>query len=127
MIKRFQEDKNGPPIFILSTRAGGFGLNLTKANYVFHFDRWWNPAVENQATDRAYRIGQERNVIVYKFVCSGTLEEKIDKLLEQKKGLADNIMGTGEAWLTELSTDKLKEIFAIRMDEAVIQSEKEEP
>ena len=127
MIKRFQEDKNGPPIFILSTRAGGFGLNLTKANYVFHFDRWWNPAVENQATDRAYRIGQERNVMVYKFVCSGTLEEKIDKLLEQKKGLADNIMGTGEAWLTELSTDKLKEIFAIRMDEAVIQSEKEEP
>ncbi len=114
MINRFQEEADGPPVFILSTRAGGFGLNLTRANYIFHYDRWWNPAVENQATDRAYRIGQERNVVVYKFVCSGTLEERIDELLEYKKGLAENIIGSGESWLTNLSNEKLKEIFAIR-------------
>jgi len=119
MIKRFQEDPDGPPIFVLSTRAGGFGLNLTRANYVFHYDRWWNPAVENQATDRAYRIGQKNNVIVYKFVCSGTLEEKIDDMLQQKEGLAESIVDSGEDWLTGLSNEKLREMFSIRIEEAV--------
>ena len=88
MVERFQEDPNGPPIFILSIKAGGTGLNLTRANHVFHFDRWWNPAVENQATDRAFRIGQKRNVQVHKFVCSGTLEERINDIIESKKELA---------------------------------------
>src|SRR5207245_2489881 len=78
MITRFQEENNGPPVFILSLKAGGVGLNLTRANHVFHFDRWWNPAVENQATDRAFRIGQTKAVQVHKFVCVGTLEEKIE-------------------------------------------------
>ncbi len=113
MVSRFQDENDGPPVFILSTRAGGFGLNLTRANYVFHFDRWWNPAVENQATDRAYRIGQESNVVVYKFICSGTLEEKIDEMLEHKKGLADNIIGSGESWLAGLSNEKLREVFTM--------------
>ena len=88
MVRRFQEDANGPPVFILSLKAGGTGLNLTRANHVFHFDRWWNPAVENQATDRAFRIGQKRNVQVHKFVTAGTLEEMIDEMIESKKGLA---------------------------------------
>ncbi|MCS4542455.1 MAG: DEAD/DEAH box helicase [Euryarchaeota archaeon] len=116
MIARFQEDEHAPPIFILSIKAGGFGLNLTKANHVFHFDRWWNPAVENQATDRAFRIGQTRNVQVHKFVCIGTLEERIDQMLEMKKGLAENILGTDESWLTELSNEQLRDIFALRAD-----------
>ena len=78
---------DGPPVFLLSLKAGGTGLNLTAANHVFHFDRWWNPAVENQATDRAFRIGQTRNVQVHKFVCAGTLEEKIDEMIERKKSV----------------------------------------
>ncbi|HEY6328233.1 MAG TPA: DEAD/DEAH box helicase, partial [Blastocatellia bacterium] len=113
MVARFQEDGNGPPIFILSLKAGGTGLNLTRANHVFHFDRWWNPAVENQATDRAFRIGQRRNVQVHKFLCAGTLEEKIDEMIERKQELASKIVGSGEAWLTELSTSQLKELFAL--------------
>jgi len=114
MIRRFQSDGlNGPPLFILSLKAGGFGLNLTAANYVFHFDRWWNPAVENQATDRAFRIGQNKNVFVNKFVCMGTLEERIDKMIEDKKELADSVIGSGEAWLTELSYDELRDILAL--------------
>jgi SNF2 family DNA or RNA helicase len=88
MVERFQEDPNGPPIFILSIKAGGTGLNLTRANHVFHFDRWWNPAVEDQATDRAFRIGQKRNVQVHKYVCVGTMEEMIDEMIESKKALA---------------------------------------
>ncbi|KYK33007.1 MAG: hypothetical protein AYK19_14435, partial [Theionarchaea archaeon DG-70-1] len=100
MIDRFQSGK-GPPLFVLSLKAGGLGLNLTEANQVFHFDRWWNPAVENQATDRAFRIGQKKNVFVHKFVCIGTLEERIDQLIEQKKELADTIVGSGEDWITE--------------------------
>jgi SNF2 family DNA or RNA helicase len=113
MVQRFQEQSAGPPLFILSLKAGGVGLNLTAANQVFHFDRWWNPAVENQATDRAFRIGQKKNVQVYKFVCLGTLEERIDRMIENKKELAENVVGTGEGWLTELSTDELREVFAL--------------
>jgi SNF2 family DNA or RNA helicase len=115
MVERFQS-ANGPPIFILSLKAGGTGLNLTQANHVFHFDRWWNPAVENQATDRTFRIGQTRNVQVHKFICAGTLEEKIDEMIESKKEVAEKVIGTGEGWLTELSNQELKEIFALRKE-----------
>jgi len=113
MVQRFQANHQGPPLFILSLKAGGLGLNLTAANHVFHFDRWWNPAVENQATDRAFRIGQKRNVQVHKFVCLGTLEEHIDQMIEQKKELAESIVGAGEGWLTEMSTEQLKQVFAL--------------
>ncbi len=113
MVQRFQEERRGAPLFILSLKAGGVGLNLTAANHVFHFDRWWNPAVENQATDRAFRIGQKKNVQVHKFVCVGTLEERIDQMIEQKKELAESIIGNGENWLTEMSTSQLKELFAL--------------
>jgi SNF2 family DNA or RNA helicase len=113
LVQRFQEERRGAPLFILSLKAGGVGLNLTAANHVFHFDRWWNPAVENQATDRAFRIGQKKNVQVHKFVCVGTLEERIDQMIEQKKDLAERIVGAGEGWLTEMSTDQLKELFAL--------------
>ncbi|HOW15099.1 DEAD/DEAH box helicase, partial [Methanosarcina sp.] len=118
MIERFQEGKEYLPIFVLSLKAGGTGLNLTGANHVFHFDRWWNPAVENQATDRAFRIGQTKNVEVHKFICAGTLEEKIDEIIERKVQVAENVVGTGEDWLTELSNDELKDILALR-EEAV--------
>jgi len=114
MIKRFMDDENGPQIFILSLKAGGIGLNLTRANHVIHFDRWWNPAVEDQATDRAFRIGQNRNVQVHKFVCVGTLEERIDEMIESKKGLADAVIGTGEAWISELSTEELQDLVRLR-------------
>jgi len=117
MVERFQKNASGsPPIFLLSLKAGGTGLNLTAANHVFHFDRWWNPAVENQATDRAFRIGQQRNVQVHKFLCAGTLEEKIDEMIERKSEIASSIVGTGEGWLTELSTKELKNLFALRAD-----------
>jgi SNF2 family DNA or RNA helicase len=117
MVERFQSgDENAPRLFVLSLKAGGTGLNLTAANHVFHFDRWWNPAVENQATDRAFRIGQSRNVQVHKFVCVGTLEEKIDEMIERKKAIADNVVGAGEAWLTELSTAEIKDLFALRQE-----------
>ncbi len=115
MVMHFSE-KNGPRIFILSLKAGGVGLNLTRASHVFHFDRWWNPAVENQATDRAFRIGQTKNVQVHKFLCDGTLEERIDEMIEDKKALAENIIGTGEGWLTEMTTEQLKEMFALRRE-----------
>ena len=113
MVQRFQEDGHGAPLFILSLKAGGVGLNLTAANHVFHFDRWWNPAVENQATDRAFRIGQTKNVQVHKFISVGTMEEHIDQMIEQKKALAESIVGAGENWLTEMSTEQLKELFAL--------------
>ncbi len=113
MVQRFQEDQRAAPLFVLSLKAGGVGLNLTAANHVFHFDRWWNPAVENQATDRAFRIGQRRNVQVHKFVCVGTLEERIDQMIEQKKELAERIVGNGEGWLTEMSTAQLRELFTL--------------
>ena len=116
MVERFESGADGPPIFILSLKAGGTGLNLTGANHVFHFDRWWNPAVENQATDRAFRIGQTKNVQVHKFICAGTLEEKIDEMIESKKEVAEKVIGTGEGWLTELSNHDLREIFALRKE-----------
>jgi SNF2 family DNA or RNA helicase len=112
MVARFQSD-GGPPIFLLSLKAGGTGLNLTAANHVIHIDRWWNPAVEDQATDRAFRIGQKRNVQVRKFVCTGTLEERIDEMIEGKKALADLVVGGGESWLTELSTSELRSVLAL--------------
>jgi SNF2 family DNA or RNA helicase len=114
MVSRFQTEESGPRIFVLSLKAGGTGLNLTAANHVFHFDRWWNPAVENQATDRAFRIGQSRNVQVHKFLCAGTLEEKIDAMIENKQEVAGKIVGSGEGWLTELSTAELKELLTLR-------------
>jgi superfamily II DNA or RNA helicase len=115
MIARFQSEA-GPPVFILSLKAGGTGLNLTRANHVFHYDRWWNPAVENQATDRAHRIGQTRNVFVHKFICSGTLESRIDALIESKLTLAEELVGSGENWLAQLSNDKLREVLALSTD-----------
>jgi SNF2 family DNA or RNA helicase len=128
MVSRFQADGvagehdsdgatvNRLPIFILSLKAGGTGLNLTQANHVFHFDRWWNPAVENQATDRAFRIGQTKNVQVHKYLCAGTLEEKIDEMIERKNAVAEQVVGTGEGWLTELSNEQLKELFTLRAE-----------
>jgi hypothetical protein len=116
MVARFQQERGGPPVFILSLKAGGTGLNLTAANHVFHFDRWWNPAVENQATDRAFRIGQTRDVQVHKFLCAGTLEERIDEMIESKKALAESVVGAGEGWLTELSTDELRDMMSLRKD-----------
>ena len=102
------------PFIVLSVKAGGTGLNLTKANHVIHFDRWWNPAVENQATDRAFRIGQTKNVMVHKLVCKGTIEEKIDEMIEAKKELAENVIGSGgEKWITELSNDELMSMMRL--------------
>ncbi len=115
MVERFQSP-DGPPVFLLSLKAGGTGLNLTAATHVFHFDRWWNPAVETQATDRAFRIGQTRTVQVHAFVCSGTLEEKIDEMLTRKRGVAAQVVGTGEAMLTELGDDQLRAVLALRPD-----------
>ncbi|MHC9544049.1 MAG: DEAD/DEAH box helicase [Vulcanimicrobiota bacterium] len=114
MVTRFQDDEKGPLHFILSLKAGGTGLNLTRASHVFHFDRWWNPAVENQATDRAFRIGQTRTVEVHKFICAGTFEEKLDEILENKRDLAERVVGHGEGWITELSAKELKNIMALR-------------
>ncbi len=115
MVRMFQESRYAPHVFVLSLKAGGLGLNLTAANRVFHFDKWWNPAVENQATDRAHRIGQKKNVLVHKFVSRGTMEEKIDLLIETKKELLENVVGSGEGWLTELSTDQLKDLFVLNV------------
>jgi SNF2 family DNA or RNA helicase len=112
LVERFQTDDE-PMLFLLSLKAAGTGLNLTAANHVVHFDRWWNPAVEDQATDRAFRIGQSRDVQVRKFICTGTLEEKIDAMIERKKALASSVVGTGEDWITDLDTDQLRELFAL--------------
>jgi SNF2 family DNA or RNA helicase len=116
IVDRFQAESHGPPVLVLSIKAGGTGLNLTRANHVFHFDRWWNPAVENQATDRAFRIGQTKNVQVFKYVCAGTVEERIDEMIERKLALAQSIVGTSEAWISELSTEQLREIFTLRSE-----------
>jgi SNF2 family DNA or RNA helicase len=115
MIERFTSDR-GPAVFVLSLKAGGSGLNLTRASHVFHFDRWWNPAVENQATDRAYRIGQRKTVQVHKFICAGTLEEKIDTLIERKRSVSERVVGAGEGWLTELSSAQLRDLVALGAD-----------
>jgi SNF2 family DNA or RNA helicase len=112
MVARFQ-DLTEPALFLLSLKAGGTGLNLTAASHVIHVDRWWNPAVEDQATDRAFRIGQRRDVQVRKFVCVGTLEERIDAMIEEKKALAERIVGTGEGWLTELSVAELRKLIEL--------------
>jgi SNF2 family DNA or RNA helicase len=116
MVSRFQDEshRDAPRIFLISLKAGGTGLNLTAASHVFHFDRWWNPAVENQATDRAFRIGQRRNVQVHKFVCVGTLEEKIDEMIELKQALAQRVIGSGEGWLTQLTDHELRDILMLR-------------
>ncbi|HJV46754.1 MAG TPA: DEAD/DEAH box helicase [Bacillota bacterium] len=113
MVDQFQSSQ-GSPIFLLSLKAGGVGLNLTRANRVIHFDRWWNPAVENQATDRAYRIGQKEVVHVHKMVCMGTIEEKIDQMMERKQQLVSEIIHTGENWVTELSSNELRDLVALR-------------
>ena len=119
MVARFQADEGGPSLFILSLKAGGTGLNLTRARHVFHFDRWWNPAVEDQATDRAFRIGQTQQVQVHKFVCLGTVEERIDQMMESKRQVADSLVGAGESWLTELSTAELRGLF--RLDATAVE------
>jgi non-specific serine/threonine protein kinase len=114
LVRRFQDGgPAAPPIFVLSLKAGGTGLTLTAANHVVHVDRWWNPAVEDQATDRAFRIGQRRAVQVRKFVCAGTVEEKIAAMIRDKRGLAASIVGTGEQWLTEMSTVELRSLLAL--------------
>ena len=101
---------------VLSLKAGGVGLNLTRANHVIHFDRWWNPAVENQATDRAFRIGQKKKVMVHKFVTKGTIEEKIDAMLTQKQQLSNDVVAaSGESWLTEMNNDELADLFSLNI------------
>jgi hypothetical protein len=114
LVVRFQEDADGPPVLVLSLKTGGFGLNLTRANLLVHYDRWWNPAAERQATDRAYRIGQTRTVDVWKLITQGTLEEAIEKLLERKERLAEDVVGTGEQWITEYSDEQLSELLSLR-------------
>jgi SNF2 family DNA or RNA helicase len=113
MITAFQDPDTEPSAFILSLKAGGVGITLTKANHVFHFDRWWNPAVEDQATDRTFRIGQKKNVFVHKFVALGTLEERIDQMIEEKKKLSGAIVGADESWLTELDNERFKQLIAL--------------
>jgi SNF2 family DNA or RNA helicase len=115
MVEQFG-DVNGPPVFLLSLKAGGTGLNLTAASHVIHLDRWWNPAVEDQATDRAYRIGQKRSVLVHKLVSAGTIEEKIDEMIASKRKLAGSIVGSSENWITELSTEDLRSVISLRTD-----------
>ena len=115
MVDQFQAP-GGPPFFLLSVKAGGTGLTLTAASHVIHFDRWWNPAVENQATDRAYRIGQKRNVLVHKFVTTGTLEERIDAMIEDKKATAHQLLGSeagAETALTEMTNEALLQFVAL--------------
>ncbi|MBU0719606.1 MAG: DEAD/DEAH box helicase, partial [Planctomycetes bacterium] len=120
VVAQFQ-DEGGPPFFILSLKAGGTGLNLTAASHVIHFDRWWNPAVENQATDRAFRIGQKRNVLVHRFVTSGTIEERIDELIAEKRQMADEILATdGEVKLTELPDDELMQLVRLDVTRAMM-------
>ena len=119
LVQRFQEDET-VPFFVLSLKAGGTGLTLTAASHVVHFDRWWNPAVENQATDRAFRIGQKKNVLVHKFICRGTVEEKIDALIDSKQGLSNELLtGTGELKLTEMPDDQLLRLVALDLHAAL--------
>jgi non-specific serine/threonine protein kinase len=123
MVESFQRE-DGPPYFVLSLKAGGTGLNLTAASHVVHFDRWWNPAVENQATDRAYRIGQHRNVLVHKFVCRGTVEEKSDDLIESKLALARDVLeGGSETLITELDDEEIISLVTLDIEAAVQERE----
>jgi SNF2 family DNA or RNA helicase len=126
MVQRFQEEPRGPRVFVLSVKAGGTGLNLTAASHVFHYDRWWNPAVEDQATDRAYRIGQKRSVQVHKLMCAGTVEERVASLLEQKRELAARVVGSGEQWITELGQSELRELFSLSKSAVVLDGEQRE-
>jgi SNF2 family DNA or RNA helicase len=123
MVRRFQEDPRAPHVFVLSLRAGGTGLNLTRATRVFHFDRWWNPAVEDQATDRAHRIGQTQVVQVFQLLAAGTIEEKIDAMLRDKRALAEQIVGEGETWITEMSDAELRKL--VTLSDAAIADEVE--
>jgi len=119
-VEEFQRE-DGPPFFVLSLKAGGTGLNLTSASHVIHFDRWWNPAVENQATDRAFRIGQRRNVLVHKFVCRGTIEERIDQLIEEKRSLAEDLLQAGaEQVLTEMTDEQLMSLVSLDINKATV-------
>jgi len=120
LVERFQCEE-GPPFFILSLKAGGTGLNLTQASHVIHFDRWWNPAVENQATDRAFRIGQKKNVLVHKFVCQGTVEEKIETLINEKRALANDLLeGGGEMLLTEMDNGALLNLVSLDIEKSQV-------
>ncbi|MGW4424971.1 DEAD/DEAH box helicase [Streptosporangium sp. NPDC004631] len=112
LVERFQRDEE-PMLFLLSLKTAGTGLNLTAAGHVIHVDRWWNPAVEDQATDRAFRIGQTKNVQVRKFICLDTLEERIDEMIEGKRSLAERVVGTGEDWIAGLSTERLRELLRL--------------
>ncbi|VAX32277.1 Uncharacterized ATP-dependent helicase YwqA, partial [hydrothermal vent metagenome] len=115
IIERFQGSEY-VPFFVLSVKAGGVGLNLTEANHVIHFDRWWNPAVENQATDRVFRIGQTKKVIVHKFITKGTVEEKIDMMLEEKTALSENVLrSSSENWITEMDNEKILDLFKLSL------------
>jgi SNF2 family DNA or RNA helicase len=115
IVDAFQAPGDEPRVLVMSLRAGGLGLNLTNASHVFHFDRWWNPAVEDQASDRAHRIGQTRVVQVHRMICAGTIEERIDELIEAKRGLATSIVDRGvETALSELSDDELVDLVELR-------------
>jgi SNF2 family DNA or RNA helicase len=117
-VRQFQEDEQ-VPFFVLSLKAGGTGLTLTAASHVVHFDRWWNPAVEDQATDRAFRIGQTKNVLVHKFLCRGTVEEKIDALIDTKRQLSRDLLeGGAETLLTEMSDEALLDLVALDLHAA---------
>jgi SNF2 family DNA or RNA helicase len=113
MVAAFQQHEDAAPILLVSLKAGGTGLNLTRASHVIHFDRWWNPAVEDQATDRAYRIGQTRMVTAHKLVTAGTVEERIAGVLDDKRALAGSVVGAGEAWITELDDAELRDLVAL--------------
>ena len=121
MVEEFQNPHSDPGIFVLSLRAGGTGINLTRANHVIHFDRWWNPAVEDQATDRAYRIGQEKCVMVHKMITMGTVEERIDEVIESKKALSEGIVGAGESWLAKLDNETLRRLISLDRRDAVLE------
>jgi non-specific serine/threonine protein kinase len=121
LVRQFQEDE-AVPFFVLSLKAGGTGLNLTAASHVVHFDRWWNPAVENQATDRAFRIGQTKNVLVQKFLCRGTVEEKIDALIDSKRQLSQDLLeGGADLQLTEMKDDELLKLVALDIHAASLE------
>ena len=111
MVDRFQNGE--ADVFVVSLKAGGVGLNLTAATHVIHYDRWWNPAVEDQASDRAWRIGQDRPVQIHRLICEGTVEDRISVLLQQKRELADAVVGSGEGWISSLTDDELAELVAL--------------
>jgi non-specific serine/threonine protein kinase len=122
LVRQFQEDES-VPFFVLSVKAGGAGLNLTAASHVIHFDRWWNPAVENQATDRAFRIGQNKNILVHKFICRGTVEDKIDQMIASKKELAGDLLGGGaDVLVTEMKDAELLHLVALDLSAAMKES-----